>query len=158
MDDQTLQDIINAIRPIDVKELPNIIKTISIGDVQYKFIEAYKRQVPKFGTKTHSMMVRHTFSLDPIKSLPEYIINQFIDEETKKVKTTPLPLDEAVAEFSSVLIENGRTPTHCVDLGNNIFAIIAINDMQVRVGMYNNKPVAALVNTFDKFPVFKLKD
>jgi hypothetical protein len=157
MDDQTLEGIINAIRPIDIQELPAVIKSVDIGTVNYKFIEAYKRQVPKFGNKSHSMMVRHTFNLEPVKSLNDYVINQFIDNETRKVKLTPLPFDEAVAEFAAILIENGRTPTHVVDLGNNIFAVIASNDMQIRVGLHNNKVVAALVNTFDQFPVFRMK-
>jgi hypothetical protein len=157
MDSERVNDILNDLQYIKLQDLLSSLETIDIGDVQYQYVEGYKRQIPKFGTRGRSEMVRHTFHLENIKSLKDFVVDRFVDNELKKVKNTPLSFGDAVEEFSSALLECGRKPTHVVELGRNLYAVISAEDMHVRVGMHHGKLVAALMNTFDQFPVFRVK-
>lgn len=141
---------------IDVSDLPQVIEVIDVGDVRWPYVEVLQRKAPEFGKSRTPDFAKKTYKLQPTDSPDAAASDSFLDE-LAKIRNTPLTLSEAAAEFGELLRASGRKPTHVVKVGKNLYAVIAAQDLHIRVGMVEDKPVSALISLFHKFPVFRVR-
>jgi hypothetical protein len=143
------------LQAIPLSELPDHLEYVDMGGVRYPFFEVTKTLAPKFGRKDGSGTAKHTYEMKLTGDLRRFVVDQFVDNELRTIKNTPLDLQEAAEEFALLLTAVGKRPTHLVEVGVGIFAVVSTEELHVKVGTIDGEPAAALVNMFDKFPVFR---
>lgn len=143
---------------IKLSQLLSVIETIDVGDVRWPFVEVSQRCAPEFGKRSAPTFVKRTYMLKPVSESVEAIVQDSFLDELARIRNTPLTLEDASLEFGNLLQASGRKPTHIVEVGKNLYAVIAAQDLHVRSGMVDGvTPSATLISLFNEFPVFRVR-